>query len=565
MPLYDNQLLYDAIKELNIIPSKDLEKEYLESKKTGLPLDNLLLKKDLLSDEYMGKIIADLISVPYVDLSHLDIPNDILQIIPEVVAKSQRIIAFKKDVQGVHVAMANPHNIQMRDFLAKKVDSPVVVYFASERDIFDSLKNYSRNVVETFDQIISENLKKLKAVRGERVEPPIIKIVDTILTYAFQNKASDIHIEPQESAMLVRFRIDGMLHDIISFPLDLHNPILTRIKVLSRLPIDEHQSAQDGKFKFKIGFSNNDLDIRVSIVPITKGEKVVMRLLSERTRKLSLAELGFSRAEYEKVRRSYEKPYGMILATGPTGSGKTTTMYAILKLLNDREVNIATIEDPVEYEIEGINQIQVNPKTNLTFASGLRSILRQDPNIILVGEIRDEETAEIAVNAAMTGHLVLSTLHTNDAVTAFLRLLDMDIEPYLVSSTVNLVIAQRLVRKIHIGCRASKEIAKADIIKVFGQEMVVKIFGKTNDEVVRVYYGKGCAVCHFSAFEGRVGLFEVIEMNDEIRNSILSHADARTIQQIAVKNGMKAMAEDGLDKVKQGLTTIDELVRVTTE
>lgn len=565
MPLYDNQLLYQAIKELNILPPADLEREYQESKKTGLPLDKLLLKKDLLSDEYMGKIVADLISVPYIKLSHLDIPNDILQMIPEVVAKKQKIIAYKKDVQGLHIAMADPHNIQMRDFLAKKADSPTIVYYATERDIFDSLKNYSRNVVETFDQIISENLKKLKAVRGERVEPPIIKIVDTILTYAFQNKASDIHIEPQEAAVLVRFRIDGMLHDIISFPLDLHNPILTRIKVLAKLPIDEHQSALDGKFKFKIGYSDNDLDIRVSIVPITKGEKVVMRLLSERTRQLSLAELGFSRDSYEKVKRTYEKPYGMILATGPTGSGKTTTMYAILKLLNDREVNIATIEDPVEYEIEGVNQIQVNPKTNLTFASGLRSILRQDPNIILVGEIRDEETAEIAVNSAMTGHLVLSTLHTNDAVTAFLRLLDMKIEPYLVSSTVNFVIAQRLVRKIHLACRTSKEIAKSDIIKILGEEIVTKIFSESSSDLVRVYYGKGCKVCHFSAFEGRIGIFEVIEMDDEIRNAILSHADARTIQQIALKNGMKTMAQDGLEKVKQGLTTIDELIRVTTE
>lgn len=565
MPLYNNQSLYQTIKELNIISAEDLEKEYQESNKTGLPLDKLLLKKDFISDEYLGKIIADLISIPYVALSHLDIPNDILQIIPEVVAKNQRIIAFKKDAQGLHVAMANPDNLQMRDFLAKKVGSPITVYFASERDIFDTLKNYSRNVVETFDQIISENLKQLKGVRGEQVEPPIIKILNTILTYAFQNKASDIHIEPQQNSSLVRFRIDGMLHDIITFPLDLHNPFLSRIKVLSKLPIDEHQSAQDGKFKFKIGFSDNDLDVRVSIIPITKGEKVVMRLLSERTRQLSLAELGFSREAYEKVRRTYEKPYGMILATGPTGSGKTTTMYAILKLLNNREVNIATIEDPVEYEIEGINQIQVNPKSNLNFASGLRSILRQDPNIVLVGEIRDQETAEIAVNAAMTGHLVLSTLHTNDAVTAFLRLLEMKIEPYLVASTVNFVIAQRLVRKIHLGCRTSKEIANADIIKILGQEIVTKIFGESTGEPMRVYYGKGCKVCHFSAFEGRIGVFEVVEMNDEISKAILSRSDLGTIYQIALRHGMKTMVEDGLEKVKQGLTTIDELIRVTKE
>ncbi len=564
MALYDNKTLFNYVIDLGIIDKKKLENLNAAAEKKHVPLGELLLESDLIGDEILGKIIAELISMSYVRLTEVPIQDEVLETIPEVVARKQKIIAFKKDQKGLHVAMSDPHNLVIRDFLKKKIGMPIVVYYATERDILDSLRFYAKDVVATFDEIIKENVQKLKNIKGEKVEPPIIKIVDTILTYAYQNKASDIHIEPQETLSLVRFRIDGVLHDIVSLPVDLHKPIVTRIKVIANLRTDEHQSAQDGKFQFKAYFSGT-LDVRVSIVPTTKGEKIVMRLLSERSRQYSLAELGLSESDHIKVRRAYVKPFGMILATGPTGSGKTTTMYAILKLLNTREVNIATIEDPVEYDIEGINQIQVNPKTNLTFAAGLKSILRQDPNIILVGEIRDEETAAIAINSAMTGHLVLSTLHTNDAPTAIPRLLDMKIEPYLVASTVNVIIAQRLVRKIHISCRASSEIEVSMLNKQFGDEMVKKVMGKVKEKTIRVYYGKGCQVCQNTAFEGRVGIYEVIEVNDQIRQSIIDRKDASTIKKIAIETGMKTMIENGLQKIKEGITTVEEVMRVTKE
>ena len=306
------------------------------------------------------------------------------------------------------------------------------------------------------------------------------------------------------------------------------------------------------------------LDIRVSIVPITEGEKVVMRLLSEKSRQFSLQDLGLRSIDLKKVEEAIDKPYGMILSTGPTGSGKTTSLYAVLKILNQRDVNIMTIEDPVEYEIENINQIQVNPKTNLTFAAGLRSILRQDPNIILVGEIRDDETASIAINSAMTGHLVLSTLHTNDSSTAIPRLLEMKIEPYLVASTINVIIAQRLVRKICQKCRFSKEIKKTDsIISSLSMESK-KVFFE-NKDVVRIYQGKGCPVCHQTGYQDRIGIFEVLLIDDEIRQAVINKKDAGIIRKIAHKNGMKLMIEDGLEKVKEGITSIEEVIRVTKE
>jgi type IV pilus assembly protein PilB len=310
-------------------------------------------------------------------------------------------------------------------------------------------------------------------------------------------------------------------------------------------------------------FDTEEVDIRVSVVPITTGENIVMRLLSEKSRQFSLNTLGFSGQSLEKITQSYEKPYGMILSTGPTGSGKTTTMYAILKILNKRDVNIMTIEDPVEYGLEGVNQIQVNTKTDLTFASGLRSILRQDPNIILVGEIRDEETAGIAVNASMTGHLVLSTLHTNDAATAIPRLLDMKIEPFLIASTINSIIGQRLVRTIHVPCRVSEDVQASSLVKYAGSAFIEKLFGR--ESTVRLYRGKGCSLCHGTGYEGRIGIYEVLIMTEQIRDAVIARKDADAIRNIAIQNGMISMLQDGMEKVKQGITTVEEILRVTKE
>ena len=335
-------------------------------------------------------------------------------------------------------------------------------------------------------------------------------------------------------------------------------------KILSKLRTDEHRAAQDGRMEFTT--ENEKVDVRVSIIPISDGEKVVMRILSEKSRQFKLSELGLEKGDLEKVQRNFKKPYGMILATGPTGSGKTTTLYAILKMLNSREVNISTIEDPIEYDIEGVNQIQANPKTNLTFAKGLRSILRQDPDIIMVGEIRDEETAGIAINAAMTGHLVLSTLHTNDAPTTLPRLLDMQIEPFLIASTVNVAIAQRLVRKIHQGCVESY-IPKADelksIIGSIGKERAEKI--GAHKKGFRLYRGKGCKLCNQTGYEGRIGIFEVLEMTEKIRQLVMKRANSDEIRQEALAAGMTSMLDDGLNKVVKGVTSIEEVVRVTKE
>lgn len=565
MPLVDSEKLYQILTELKVIEQGKLDETLSFSKSQKIPLEQLLLEKDLITDENLGKIIADILNFPFIRLSQISIPDEILQVIPEIVADKQKIIAFQKDKEGLHLAMNDPSNIQIRDFVEKKAGIPVVVFFAMARDINDVLSLYSKDVKQTFADIISENIQKAGAVSGELVEPPIIRIVDTIINYAYQNKASDIHIEPYEDASLVRFRIDGVLHDIVKLPLDLHQSIVTRIKVMARLRTDEHQAAQDGKIVYKTDASAEaeELDLRVSIIPIIAGEKIVMRLLSERSRQFSLHDLGFSDKDFIMTQQAYQKPYGMILSTGPTGSGKTTTMYAVLKLLNKRDVNIMTIEDPVEYEIEGINQIQVNSKTNLTFAAGLRSIVRQDPNIILVGEIRDDETAGIAINSAMTGHLVLSTLHTNDAATSIPRLLDMGIEPFLVSSTVNVIIAQRLVRKICLKCRVSKESEPEEFRKNFSEELMKKYF--SGNEKTRIYSGKGCPVCHQTGYEGRIGIFEVLLIDDEIRQAITERSDAGVIKKIAVKSGMTTMIDDGIEKVKQGVTTLEEIMRVTKE
>jgi type IV pilus assembly protein PilB len=333
--------------------------------------------------------------------------------------------------------------------------------------------------------------------------------------------------------------------------------------VLSSLRTDEHQTPQDGKLQIQV--DADQVDIRVSIIPVTNGEKVVLRLLSERSRQFSLGNLGLDESALEKLEAAYRKPYGMVLVTGPTGSGKTTTLYSILKLLNHRDVNIVTIEDPVEYDVEGVNQIQVNEDANLTFATGLRSILRQDPNIILVGEIRDDETASIATNLSLTGHLVLSTLHTNNAATAIPRLIDMKVEPFLIASTVNAVVAQRLVRKIHQVCRVSEEVPIAEVKKSVGPEMIEKVFGKSGAKNIRLYRGKGCETCHGTGYQGRVGLFEVMIFNDDIRSAILRQEHADNIEVLAEENGMQTMFESGLLKVKQGLTTLDEVIRVSNE
>ncbi|KKQ98563.1 MAG: Type IV pilus assembly protein PilB [Candidatus Woesebacteria bacterium GW2011_GWB1_39_12] len=558
MRLFSEQELFDTLKELDVIPLDKLKESFEEASLKKISLEELLVQKDLISDTNIGKIIADLINYPFVNLSETAIDEGVLNTIPEVYAKKQMVVAFKRDKEGLHIVLNDPSDKQVPDFIGKKIGIPVKTYYASKRSIKDALNLYAKDIAKVFDEIIAESVKEAKGTKV--AEPSIIKIVDTIITYAYQNRSSDIHIEPTDDGSTVRFRIDGMLHDIINLPSVIHPQIVTRVKVMARLRTDEHQSAQDGKISVELAEEN--LDIRISIVPVTNGEKVVMRLLSERSRQFSLQDLGFSESDLKKVVSAYNKPHGMILSTGPTGSGKTTTLYAVLKLLNKRNVNIMTIEDPVEYDMEGVNQIQVNPNTNLTFAAGLKSIVRQDPDIILVGEIRDEETADISINAAMTGHLVLSTLHTNDAATAFPRLLDFGVEPFLIATTVNVVIAQRLVRKICLKCRVSEEVSGI-LINEISESIMQKYF--PNEKNLRVYKGKGCDLCHGTGYVGRVGIFEVLLVDDEMKTAIVAKKESSEIKKIAVKNGMTTMLEDGIGKVKQGITTIDEIIRVTKE
>ena len=392
--------------------------------------------------------------------------------------------------------------------------------------------------------------------RGDKVS--IIDLVRDIIEYAQSVGASDIHIDPAEGYIRVRLRVDGMLQDVFRLPKNIHSEVICRIKILSGLRTDEHFAAQDGRFRINLD-TNLLVDIRVSIVPTHHGENAVLRLLMDKEENFTLESLGFSPANQEKILKAIKKPFGMILLTGPTGSGKTTTLYTILKMLNKPEVSIITIEDPVEYAVEGIRQIQVNPRTGLTFASGLRSILRQDPNIIMVGEIRDQETAGIAVNVALTGHLLLSTLHTNDPATTLPRLLDMKIESYLVASTVSIVIGQRLVRKICNACETSKKITEVEA------QSIKQFLAQPLRHNQQLYFGTGCEQCGNTGFKGRIALQEVLEVSDEIKDAILRKATSSEINSIAVKNAMMTMVQDGLNKVFDGITTVEEVLRVNYE
>lgn len=552
--------LYKLLKGLDVVPGKDLMMLYKQSERSKIPFGDLIIQKDVLTDENLGELIADYLKVPYINLTKLSIPRNILTIIPERVARQNKIISFAANEGGLSIATSDPENSDVIIMAAKKAGLAPKVFFATDRDIDEALSLYKEQIKSTFDLLLAEEVSK--AGNAEDKEAPIAKIVDTLIEYGYDYKASDIHIEPSEEESLVRFRIDGVLHDMLHLPKNLHDQIITRVKVLSKLRTDEHLAAQDGKMQTRL--EKETVDVRVSLVPIVEGEKCVMRLLTSHYRQFGLTDLGMSKEDLEKVKQGMKKPYGIIVSTGPTGSGKTTSMYSILKILNTREVNIATIEDPVEYEIEGINQIQVNPKTNLTFAEGLRSILRQDPNIIYVGEIRDEETAGIAINSAMTGHLVLSTLHTNNAATSLPRLIDMNIEPYLIASTVNIIVAQRLVRKICASCKVSYTVDYQKVVKYFKEEVVKKYFPASSKEI-RVFKGKGCEVCNNTGYIGRIGVFEVLVMSEKIEELLVSKADAITINKQAIAEGMTTMFEDGLKKVQQGLTTVEEIMRATKE
>ncbi|MFA6295971.1 MAG: GspE/PulE family protein [Patescibacteria group bacterium] len=556
--------LKELLVDSKLIKEDDFNNALKEAQQSNQSLENMLVEKNLISDENLGQLIANDLGFKFVNLKREGIDQNIFSIIPQIVAKNQNAIAFGKDNNGIKIAMNDPKNLDFISLMEKKTGEKVIPYYASKRDISMALDLYNKGLEQKYEELIKKDIAQIKKPEAEEV--PIVKLIDTLIEYAYQNRASDIHIEPLKESIIVRFRIDGVLHKVLELPKNLLEALISRLKILAKLRTDDHFSAQDGKIVQKI--NGNDIDIRISIIPITNGENAVLRILSERARQYTLENLGLQGNDLDKIQNAIKKPWGMILATGPTGCGKTTTLYSILKILNTTKVNIATIEDPVEYDIEGVNQIQVNPRTNLTFAKGLKSIVRQDPDIIMVGEIRDEETAGIAINSAMTGHLVLSTLHTNDAATTLPRLIDMKVEPFLVSSTINIIIAQRLVRKICEKCRASEIIPqeKIDILKKQLDPRIQQLIDKyVVDHELTVYKSKGCTACQNTGYSGRIGIFEVMEIKENIKELIMKKANAQEIEDQAIKNGMTTMVEDGLKKVSSGVTTLDEVLRVTKE
>jgi len=555
MKITDN-LLKKILVDTGIISFKEFnstKKEALSQKKE---IDGLIIEKGLVSDEELGRLIADFIKIPFINLSRTKLERNILNIVPEIVAKKQEIIVFSRTKKGLKVAMAHPENLEIQEFIERKTGEKVIPYFATRFSIRDSLKHYKKDIKEEFEEIIGESIKELKNVKAQHQSLPVRKMVETILSYGYENRASDIHIEPGGETTILRYRIDGVLHDVLDLPKRIHDFLISRIKILSGLRTDVHDAAQDGHFTFLA--LDEKVDIRVSVVPIEEGEKAVLRILAERSKKFDLQELGLGKKDLTIIKKNMAKSWGMILAAGPTGCGKTTTLYAILKILNTRKVNIMTIEDPIEYDIGGINQIQVNLKTNLTFPRGLKAIMRQDPNIIMVGEIRDSETAGLATNAAMTGHLVLSTFHATDSATVFTRLEDMGIEPFVIVSTVNIVVAQRLVRKICQKCIESYEVSISKLNKILPEDFVLRL-PKTKKNTIRLFRGKGCPVCQNTGYLGRIGVFEVLEVSDPIKKLIMEKADASKIREEAIKNGMTTMIADGLLKVESGITTIEEI------
>lgn len=520
------------------------------------------LEQQKTTEEKIGEKTAKELGVPFADLTKETIEESVFFMIPQIVSESNGVVAFGREQNGISVGMIDPEDLSMRHLLEKRFGEPILLHVITPKGLAKALAHYKGSLAEVFKRLY-HRIKNPSLSREERDEAAV-ELVDSIVIHGTKNRVSDIHIEPSSRKLLVRFRIDGVMHDVLDMPKDLADLVVTRIKILSRMRTDEHRAAQDGKFRFTA--DGETLDVRVSIVPVTYGENIVMRLLSSKAQQFNLSDLGFSESDLKKVQRAIRKPYGMILVTGPTGSGKTTTVYAILKILNQRDVHIITIEDPVEYDIEGVTQIQVDPKTNLTFAKGLRAIVRQDPNTIMVGEIRDPETAGIAINSAMTGHLVLSTLHANDSATTLPRLLDMGIEPFLVASTVNIVVAQRLVRKICEKCRESYAITPEEKRLIEDEAFLkerIMAHGVKSIGQIKWYHGKGCMHCSQTGYRGRIGIYEVMQLEEPLREAILRRASSEELMVVAVKEGMATMLDDGIAKIFLGVTTLQEVIRVT--
>ena len=524
--------------------SGDDAKHALETAKTSEEFIDSLVRQEILTKPLLGQALAEYFKVPLIDLSNLDLSREAMSIIPEDIAREQRVVYLKASDKLVGLATDQPAKVDQKKISTLFKNKSVRLYYALPESINESFMSYAQTLPTRFTQIME---------RGTSVAP---EIVDEIIKDALKYQASDIHFEPDGDDVVVRFRVDGNLREAGRIPNKFYGNVLNRIKVESGMRIDEHFTAQDGSIQHVI--EGRTTDLRISLIPTVQGEKVVMRVLGSYVQGFSLGDIGLSQRQEEMLKTHASRPFGMILTVGPTGSGKTTTLYAILKLLNRPNVNITTIEDPVEYRLRGVNQIQVQEQAKMTFSRGLRAIVRQDPDIILVGEIRDQETAEISVNAALTGHLLLSTFHANNSSTAIPRLVDMGIEPFLLASTLELVIAQRLARRICSYCRLSTSADEYLKKNAISHPAIDESFKKTDT----VYAGKGCNHCSGSGYKGRVALFEFIEMTADMQELVAKKPTSQDIAKLAADNGSITMFEDGVQKVKAGQTTIEELLRV---
>ncbi len=546
MKLSNDQLAEILLQE-DYVRDTDIREAIQRSDARHTSLTEELVSSGLITKDLLGQAIAEHFGVPYADLNTKIPAKEQVLKIPEDVARAYRVVLFQYEKEGAVIATDTPDEIRGRgpEFGELLGVQGVTFAYSLSEDIDTILNYYRRTLATRFVKIIE--------AKG-RVAP---EIVDEILADALLYRASDIHFEPQEGELIIRFRIDGVLQEAGRIDKQYYENILNRIKVLAHLRTDEHMRAQDGAIRHK--HDVHTVDLRVSVAPTLDGEKIVIRVLSEYVRNFTLTDLGLSEHDLVFVNEASKKPFGMMLATGPTGSGKTTTMYSILKLLNRPEVNVATIEDPVEYKIPGVNHIQVNSQADITFARGLRAIARQDPDIILVGEIRDQETAEISVNAALTGHLLLSTFHANDAATAIPRLLEMDVEPFLLASTLELIIAQRLVRKLCDACRHSSK-SKREVLK----GLIPKPEQYFPEQSVTLYQARGCTTCNGTGYRGRIGVFEIIRVTKELRELMVKRPSSSQIWELARKQGAHSLFDDGIEKVRSGVTTLEEVLRVVS-
>jgi len=587
----EDQQLMAFLLDAGLVEAKALQDAQKKSKKLQKRLADVLVADNLLTQEELIKMEAYILGIPFVNLEKETLEPAVLKIVPEPIARSHNIVAFRKKGNDLEVAMLDPEDLGTIDFIKKKSDLKILPRLTTPESMTHVLRQYSKSLEAEFGDIIQKEVGGIKAQRegeGEEnpstgsgqgkeeleraaEELPIIRIVDTLLKHAILQRSSDIHIEPTEKEVIVRYRIDGVLRDAMVLPKAAASGIVARIKVLSNLKLDEHRLPQDGRFKVETDAYK--YSIRVSILPVFDGEKIVMRLLAETAKAFTLEQIGLRGEALEHVQRALKKPVGMLLVTGPTGSGKTTTLYAMMEILSTPQVNISTVEDPIEYRMPRVNQTQVSPKIGLTFATGLRSLVRQDPDILMVGEIRDEETASLAINAALTGHLVLSTLHTNSAAGAIPRLIDMGSEPFLISSTLNVIVAQRLVRRL--GEEKGKYVLDdKEITNLSSYCNVERVQDLLKDQKLLKpkqnlrdlpFWRPKATKDNPEGYKGRMGIYEVLPVTETIKNLIIQRSSADAIQEQAQKEGMVTMVEDGFLKAAQGVTSIEEVLRVITE